>query len=238
MAVAFRSDAAANIGATRQTSLTVTKPAGTADGDVLIAIITTNNGTVVVTPPAGWTQVSNSPVNATDGATLAAFWKVASGEGADYAFTVGATTRSICGWIGAYTGGHQTSPVQSVTTTYTSAGSGTVVTCGSIDVNADGSYAIIGSGVSGGNGVTETTTHPSWTEEVEQFTATGVTESSQSVYDAAVDTGATGSQTITTATALGARAGLMLIVAPPGASWSPQMNAPETMRVVTSGSRW
>lgn len=69
------------------TSLAVPKPAGTAAGDLLVAMVATDGGTAwSMTPPPGWT-----PVTVEDRAGKVSFgvwWRVASGsEGSDYSFT-------------------------------------------------------------------------------------------------------------------------------------------------------
>lgn len=239
LGTAFRSGASANIGATRQTSLTVSKPTGTLDGDVMVAYITSNNATVVVTPPAGWIECSGSPLQSADGATLAAFTKVASGEGANYSFSVGATTRSICGWIGSYTGVASVASVQTTSTTTVGIPNSTTTVPG-VSVGAATSYAVLCTSLSGGNGVTATSTHPSWTERVDQATSvTTATENCQAVYDSAVGTGSTGNQVVThTPGSLSAHAGFMLILRPQDLPWAPQTNAPETLRTVSTGLRW
>ncbi|HZM83765.1 MAG TPA: hypothetical protein VFC19_49230 [Candidatus Limnocylindrales bacterium] len=106
MTVAFR--AGANVvNGTAGTSVTVSKPAGTADGDFLLAFIA-EVGVGSITPPAGWTLIG-SQANGTD-VTLAAYWKPAASEGASWTWTLGASVRNW-GWVGAYTGVDTSAPV-------------------------------------------------------------------------------------------------------------------------------
>lgn len=73
--------------ATSGTAVTVTKPSGAADGD-LIVVALTNINNQSYTPPSGWTAVA-----ATSGgidASIGVFYKVASSEGASWQFTQGA----------------------------------------------------------------------------------------------------------------------------------------------------
>ena len=70
------------------TTITITKPAGTVDGDVLIATVAFK-APVTVTIPAGWTQAYG--YSASSSSTYV-FWKRASSEGASYAFTWSAST--------------------------------------------------------------------------------------------------------------------------------------------------
>lgn len=62
------------------TTLVITKPTGTVDGDIMIAFMGLLNGVGTWTPPAGWTKLSD-----TSSSSMA--YKVASGEGANYTFT-------------------------------------------------------------------------------------------------------------------------------------------------------
>ena len=87
MAIAFRSEAHNNTAGA--TSLVVTKPAGTVDDDLLLAVLILEGGTSP-TAPAGWTAL-HAPEGGATGQAFATFWKVADGEGADFTF----------GWTGS-----------------------------------------------------------------------------------------------------------------------------------------
>lgn len=78
------------------TSITIAKPSGTVDGDLLVAVIATGDGsTVSATPPAGWSTAVDNEANGALSfhCNLSVFYKVASSEGASYEFTYGATSR-------------------------------------------------------------------------------------------------------------------------------------------------
>ena len=65
---------------TAGTTLVINKPSGTADGNLLVAFVGHSNNSGYGTPPAGWTLgVRNFRAEC--------YWKVASGEGADYTWT-------------------------------------------------------------------------------------------------------------------------------------------------------
>ena len=100
MAIAFR---AQNTGvAALATTVTITKPTGTVDGDVMIAVIVCTGGSgATITAPTGWTQRTLGN-NLTNIKTQTCF-KVASGEGADYTWTFD-TDRNACGAIVTYSG--------------------------------------------------------------------------------------------------------------------------------------
>ena len=59
MASAYRSFASGSFGSGAGPTLAIAKPAGTIDGDVLIATFIGNNSGAI-TPPAGWTPVFNT----------------------------------------------------------------------------------------------------------------------------------------------------------------------------------
>lgn len=81
--------------------LTITKPAGTADGDLLVAVVVLDT-TDTVTEPAGWTLIRTTLYSAS-AKHVKTYWRIASGEGASWDWTIGASV--ICnGWVGAFTG--------------------------------------------------------------------------------------------------------------------------------------
>lgn len=77
-------------------SAVITKPAGTVDGELLIAIVTTAEGLLTNnTAPAGWTTFID---NANDGALVwkpntSVFYKFASSEPSNYTFSFSVPTR-------------------------------------------------------------------------------------------------------------------------------------------------
>lgn len=82
---------------------TITKPSGTVDGDVLIAVAAASVADGW-TPPAGWTSIAA----VSSGPSVAAWYRVASGEGANYTFTSGNTNRVAAAMLrlsGVNTGG-------------------------------------------------------------------------------------------------------------------------------------
>jgi hypothetical protein len=70
----------ANVFAT--TTATVTKPAGTADGDLIIVQGLISGGNLQINVPAGWTRLAGS-----GNLNNQVFWKIASGEPASWVFT-------------------------------------------------------------------------------------------------------------------------------------------------------
>lgn len=100
---------------TGTTSLVVTKPAGTANGDVLVAVVAFANGTfnLPITPPAGWTSLGYQDGVDYTGRTQM-FYKAASGEGASYSFSFdGGGQYAIAALIASYSGA-AASPIDAV----------------------------------------------------------------------------------------------------------------------------
>jgi hypothetical protein len=75
-----------------RTTTTVTKPTGTANGDLVLLGIVTGNATEAVdpTPPAGFTLLTGYPTDASDGSfnvEMRVYYRIASSEGASWDFT-------------------------------------------------------------------------------------------------------------------------------------------------------
>lgn len=92
----FRAQSAVAAGTT---SLTITKPSGTADGDIMLMWLT-HKGAAYATVPAGWTLIQQNLSGSTRGEL---YWKRASSEGANYSITGLADT--ALGMIASYIGG-------------------------------------------------------------------------------------------------------------------------------------
>lgn len=101
--VKFRAvETAINASGVSATSVTVTKPTGTADGDLLIAI-THSPASSSITAPAGWTRLGT--FDDPSQIRSAIYKKFASSEGASYAWTFG-TAGAIGVSIAAFSGAH------------------------------------------------------------------------------------------------------------------------------------
>jgi hypothetical protein len=97
---------AGNAGAT---TLVISKPAGVAVDDFLIASVTVRDNPTI-TPPAGWTFVRSDPVSPTT-IKQAIYYKVAgSGEPVSYTWTF-STSKKASGGISRYTGVDNTNPI-------------------------------------------------------------------------------------------------------------------------------
>jgi hypothetical protein len=88
---------------TGSSTLTLTKPSGTVDGDFLIAIVAgadASGGTPTVSAvPSGWTQEEFVQNTSAADVTLYAYSKVASSEGASWNWTVGTSSDYNAGGV-------------------------------------------------------------------------------------------------------------------------------------------
>jgi hypothetical protein len=106
--IAYRSSSTAS--GKSITSLSITKPAGTLAGDVLLARITNrNNVAAVITPPAGWT-VLRSDQSASQLKSWVLYKVAGSAEPATYAFTIDLAS-NISGSISAFSGVDNANPI-------------------------------------------------------------------------------------------------------------------------------
>lgn len=85
-------------------SLTITKPAGTVNGDVLIASIAASSSTATITPPSGWTLVNSATQSNTNPSKLSTYSLAAgASEPASYTWTASGSP-DVVGSIAAFSG--------------------------------------------------------------------------------------------------------------------------------------
>ena len=105
---AFRAASSASA-ASGVLTLSINVPAGTEDGDAMIASVGFRPQTAVLTPPAGWTLVRRTDNAA--GNSLATYWKVADdAEPASYSWILDTSTGSV-GGILAFSGVDSANPI-------------------------------------------------------------------------------------------------------------------------------
>lgn len=113
MAISFV--AAATGSASSGTTVTVTKPAGTVDGDVLFAAVhqyaSAGASGSFVTAPAGWTRITDQSSAGNGGDRISLFYRVASGEGSSYAFGC-SSGDNVAAAVLAYRGVDTTTPIE------------------------------------------------------------------------------------------------------------------------------
>ena len=103
MSITYVASASANTGAS--TSVTITKPTGTVDDDVMIAVF--SNGQTDGTTPAStdWTNIDFNEVTAGTDGMSSIFYKVASSEGTNYTFDYpSSTSNQTVGIISTFRG--------------------------------------------------------------------------------------------------------------------------------------
>ncbi|HTD63955.1 MAG TPA: glycosyltransferase [Verrucomicrobiae bacterium] len=110
-AIAFRAAATAVSGAAGSTSLTVNVPAGTQNGDFMIATVSVRDvgsGALMGTPAAGWTALR--PMMDGTWTRVYMYTRVASSEPASYTWTFNIKTRATAAIVG-YSGVDTANPV-------------------------------------------------------------------------------------------------------------------------------
>lgn len=109
MAIAFR--AATSGGYTAVNDLTITAPAGLADGDLILVFVTSISAHEIANVPDGWEQVGSRQDDGTDSSN-SLFRKIASSEGANWTFTdiYSATETGVWACV-AYSGVDNTTPL-------------------------------------------------------------------------------------------------------------------------------
>jgi hypothetical protein len=106
VAVAFRAAATATA-TSSPSSVTITKPTGTVDNDVMLAALSCDGGSI--TPPAGWTLVQSLPSTDAD-QIFEVYRRVAASEGANYQFNLSGVFEVVSAIV-TYSGNDTTTPV-------------------------------------------------------------------------------------------------------------------------------
>jgi hypothetical protein len=205
--ILYRSSASAVVNS--GTSITINKPAGLVDGDVMVASIGFSSGGATITPQdAGWTFVSRAVNGA--GASVAVYVQVASGEPANYTWDLSAAL-AIGGTVTAYTGVDTTTPVD------TSGISSNGTTTASISTAQPGEM-LVASFFGWTNGSASTWTPPAgMTERVDVTTTAGFYsfEMAEALQPLA---GATGAKVATPTPSIGSGASHILALRPKAGS--------------------
>jgi len=111
-APAFESVATAIQGPSSGTSLTVARPTGTTDGDLLVAVIGIDNSanSLPITQPVGWTEVFQQGKSGGGESALGVWYRIASSEPANYSFTW-ATAEEGFAAVQRYSGADASAPI-------------------------------------------------------------------------------------------------------------------------------
>jgi hypothetical protein len=109
-AIAFRSASSGSAGSGVLT-LSIGKPAGTVQGDVMVASIAVRPETATITPPSGWTLVRRLDNASSVANSLAVYYKVAgASEPSSYSWSLSTSTGSA-GGIAAFSGVDTSNPI-------------------------------------------------------------------------------------------------------------------------------
>ena len=95
-------------------SLTISKPAGTVTGDVMVASIAVTPSTIGITPPSGWTMVQDTLQTQDATSRLTTYYKTAiASEPASYAWSFSPSHSGAVGGIATFSGVDTTNPIVS-----------------------------------------------------------------------------------------------------------------------------
>lgn len=102
MAIAYRAGATGGGGSA--SSVTITKPTGAVDGDILIVVLYMESTTATWNTLTGWTDIVANQQDEIPNFRLTTRWHRCSSDGADYTFNVSAGTPWITAAMGCYSG--------------------------------------------------------------------------------------------------------------------------------------
>jgi hypothetical protein len=235
MAVAFEAVATAEVTLTSGTSITCNKPAGTVEGDVLLAHFRQRQGDATGAP-SGWTLLRSTAAPAAVG-TVSAWVKVAgAAEPADYTFTNGGA--GDVGRMGIaimrFSGVDTATPVDVSAIAAEANTDGTAVTCPTVTTTVADTMVVR---MAGTLSVPGTLTAPSGTQRYEfghpSLSTRQWLAGSTIIQEAA---GSTGTAVFTAGSAVGGRNGITVALAPAVAGPSSQFARPAST-VLTGGWR-
>src|SRR5574337_297341 len=156
MAISFVAEAHGS--ANYATSISVAKPTGVVNGDVMIAIVGGSPST-----PTGWTLVGSADSGGNSLRIVRVFYKVAASEGSSYTFTI--STSLACASIVAYRGVDTTTPIDTGPSIL--ADSGTNFTTGSLTAGANQWAMAFATGYQFGSSTARTFTESPGTERAD-----------------------------------------------------------------------
>lgn len=187
MAVAYES--IASVAWQNSANTVISKPSGTADGDVLFAFLagSRNGGTnpSISSVPSGWTEIHNSTCDTSTG-RMVSYYKVASSEGSNWTWTWNSANPDTCGAVIRVSGGINPSVIALATDDGSVDSDSTPTFTGGVTPSAADSLLILaGYSKDAGNAHSSqaiTTSNPTWSERLDQ--SVGVTNSVLSIVTA------------------------------------------------------
>jgi hypothetical protein len=206
------------------TPITITKPTGTVDGDVMIAIVSVSGAAHTPSTPSGWTVLDTE----TTGPSVQTYWKIASSEGANYSFTF-TSGQSASGIIISYSGADGTTPIHKHSA-INRATSTTTVTALSVTPTVDNCMLLFVGGV---NATAATFSSLGSYTQQDHFGTFSVTVFVADLFQASH--AASGNATAT-ASASGTTDGSLIAIQPPAAAAPVNTVAPAVTGTPTEGS--
>ncbi len=207
------------------TSMTINKPTGTVDGDLMIAYFSGAVTGNTMTTLAGWTAISQ--LNTNDQSHF--FYKIASSEGSNYTWTHwNANNNVIIGTITTFRNSNQTSPYEFITaydsSSDTTATGSALTTATAPDTLLCMFVASYYNGTTSISGYAVANNNPTWTEayDISGYDTFGGDNTQAMAYAQYPYAGSTGTPTATLANAGTARVSLLLI-RPTGLSIAPDV---------------
>ncbi len=166
-AIAFRASGTGQNG-TGNATLTITKPAGTAANDVMVATVYTASTSAPTTVPSGWNLISTTSPTV---GKVYMYYKVADGsEGASFGWVWGSSVQSA-GTIVGYTGVNTTNPIGA--NAVATAGSGTAANAPVVTTIAASSVVIVSAAWNRANTDSPAVTSPTTTARGTVLTPAG-----------------------------------------------------------------
>jgi hypothetical protein len=194
MAIAFVANSSpASTGVTTATSLDLSLPSGVQSGDLLVAMIFGRGTQNAFTTPSGWTEKATI-AGGGDGVSrrVVIYYKLAGSSEPSTTTFSWATARGAYGLMAAYRGVHQSTPVESGSSTVTATTGTSTPTLGSITMSATNGYLVSFMGCAQ---ISITYTPPTgMTEQVDSNVGTPVSISLCYNDEAIASSGATGSR--------------------------------------------
>lgn len=196
MAIAYRS-ATKDLGGS-DTVITISKPTGTTQDDVLLAVIHLGNSVTVTSAPSGWTEISAPGGNGTDQGKY--YWaRAGASEPDDYSWNLSGTA-TWYGQVAAFSGVHAIgNPID--TSNYTPYASGTDRTAPSITTTQNNTMCVALISTATSSAITTTSS----------YTVVLHTSSHYAVfaYGAQVSSGASGTKSFSVSGKLGGAGGTL-----------------------------
>src|SRR5574343_1803581 len=151
-------------GSTSTTSVVITKPTSTAEGDLLLAQIIISDNSLTITAPSGWTLINSISVSVNQKSSI--YYKLATNsEGSNYTWSWGSAVQAK-GYISRFTGHLPSAPINTSNGT-SDTSSSTTLTQSGITPTTENCMLVFFTSNSNSRTVSNyaiATSNPTWTE--------------------------------------------------------------------------